>query len=420
MLYTETPIHTFIQNHTSFETLREDIKNNGMDCKSDDDLLMFYNQNFTEDMSDIAKTCRSVVIDSSMKPIFIQYNQIIYNDDAVKYVTENDWNNMVVQKCIEGTFIVVFWHNGKWYVTTRRCLDADSSVWIKNSSYYYLFMDAIDGKFSLDTLDKNNCYHFILVHHKNKNIVSYNGINYKNVYHVLTTEKYTLKEVEYTIENAKMEPFMNLDNLDKVLEKVGEQNELDSKYKRITGEGYVLRHYLGEKFNSPFITLKLQTPIYQMITKLKPNMSNIYQCFLEMYQKDVLTECLPYFNVYGTDTIKRIHRSIINHSKEIHNLYHLTRNKKNEHIYNLLTGQYKKCLYDIHGLFLTNRSTNKSDDKEKQKITISDVYNYLKKTSTYELRQLYFDRNTLSEHQLSFINNCRDTKDQYNLMYPAN
>lgn len=415
MLYSETPIHTFIQKHTNFETLREDIKNNGMDCKSDDDLLMFYNQT-TENMSDIAKACRSVVIDSSMRPIFVQYNQIIYNDDAVKYITENNWNNMVVQKCIEGTFIVVFWHNEKWYITTRRCIDADNSVWIKNSSYHYLFMDAIDGKFTLNSLDKNNCYHFILVHHKNKNIVSYNGMNYKNIYHVLTTEKYTLKEINYTINNSdhngtiKTEPFINVANLDQVLEKVGEQNELDSKYKRITGEGYVIRHYLGEKFNSPFITLKLQTPIYQMITKLKPNMSNMYQCFLEMYQKDVLSECLPYFNVYGTDTIKRIHRSIVNQSKEVHNLYHLTRNKKNENIYNLLSGQYKKCLYDIHGLYLAN----------KQKITISDVYNYLKKLSPYELRQLYVDRHSLSEHNLSFINNCRDTKDQHNLMYPSN
>ena len=38
-----------------------------------------------------------------------------------------------------------------------------------------LFLEAIENKFSIDELDKDNCYSFVLLHYKNKNIVNYSN-----------------------------------------------------------------------------------------------------------------------------------------------------------------------------------------------------------------------------------------------------
>src|SRR5579863_6864877 len=182
-----------ISTMTSFDDVKNEIlkvDENGaqiykLAIKDNDDLFMiYYTQNVGLDTLEFS--CKSVVFDKvSLKPIVSQYNKILYNDDALKFLDDKPWSNVVVQKCYEGTFVIVFWHAGKWYVTTRRCLDANESTWIKGNSYYSLFMDAI-GNMNFDNLNKEYCYHFVLVHPKNKNIVCYD-IACGKVYHVLTT-----------------------------------------------------------------------------------------------------------------------------------------------------------------------------------------------------------------------------------------
>ena len=200
------------------------------------------------------------------------------------------------------------------------------------------------------------------------------------------------------------------------------KDELDKKYQKVTTEGYVLKYYHGEKGKSPFTTLKLQTNIYETLMKLKPNNSNIYQCFLELYQKDKLGEFLPYFTKYGGDVLKRIHISMQTISKELLDLYHITRNKKNIDLYNELTNSYKKCLYEIHGLYIKNRSQDFEDGVDKggsiRSINVFDIYKYLKNVPSNELRQIYYDRmNSLENPLYVFLNKkCINTMTQSTLM----
>lgn len=414
------------------ELLRKNENNEflyNLSLKEDDNLCMLFGTNNKD--SDVENSFRSIIIEKkSLKPIVSQYNRILYNADSLEFLKDKDWKNSVtVQKCYEGTLIVVFNYENKWYVTTRRCLDAQKSEWVKNTNYYSMFTDAMKGKFDFEKdLNKDYCYHFVLVHYRNKNIVSYSqfGKEYKEVFHILTTEKYTMKEVDYKLDGVNYieeENFESLEALQKELEK---QNELDKKYQKITTEGYVLRYYKGEKHNSPFVTLKLQTEIYETLMKLKPNNSNIYQCFLELYQNDKLNNFLPYFSKYSTDIIRRIHSSMKTLSKEFLDLYHTTRNKNNQEIYNKLTTQYKKSLYEIHGLYIKNRTgdfNNGVDTKSNESvraINVFDVYNYLKNLPANELRQIFFDRMNMINLNvnLPFINkNCIHTTTQTTLMF---
>ena len=397
--------------------------------KEDDDLCIIYYNNNDVDHTCLEGSCRSLIIEKkSLKILSTQYNKILYNSETINFLKGKSWSNIVVQKCYEGTLMVVFNYNNKWYVTTRRCLNADESKWVNNKSYHEMFLEAMGDKFSFNDLDKRYCYHFVLVHHKNKNIVTYNwlGKEYKELFHILTTEKFTLKEIKYKINEklsyVKEEKFNNLNEL---LLELKKQNDLDQKYQKITLEGYILRYYSGEVHKSPFVILKLQTYIYETLMKLKPNNSNIYQCFLELYQKDKLTDFLPYYTRYGNEVTKRIHNSMKNMASEVLNLYHMTRNKNNSEVYNDLTEQYKKVLYEIHGIYIKNRKpdfdggVNKGVSGAIKSINVYDVYNYLKNLPSNELRQLYNDRMEIAnDHKFNFINHrCLDTMSQTTLMF---
>jgi|688.fasta_scaffold188652_1 hypothetical protein len=450
--YENLPINLLIQqlintkgSQITFDELKEELAKkdtNGsplyyLSLKEDADLCMLYYNNIPQTSSrdqfimDLENSCRSIILDKNvLKPVVTQYNKILYNNESLEFLKDKKWENVVVQKCYEGTLIMVFNNNNKWYVTTRRCLDAQESTWIKNNSYFEMFSEAMNGKFTFEELNKNYCYHFILVHHKNRNIVSYRfGREYKELFHILTTEKYTLTEVNHKI-NDKVKYIENesYKNLDELLNVISKQNDLDKSYQKITLEGYVLKYYYGEIYKSPFVTLKLQTNIYETLMRLKPNNSNIYQCFLELYQTDKLNEFLPYFTRYGNEVIRRINLSIKNMSKEVLDLYHMTRNKKNNDMYNELPEQYKKVLYELHGLYIKQRKDDFKDGVDDKKtgssksINVFNVYQYLKSMPSTNLRQLYFDRSILlTNKKFTFLNNkCIDTMTQSTLMFKNN
>ena len=94
---------------------------------------------------------------------------------------------------IEGTHIIVFYHNDKWFITTKKCLDAKTSKWNGETSYYDMFMNTIKDKFNLDDLDKNYCYHFNLI-----NVNNYRNTKVKTsqLELIFITEKYSLKVIQ--------------------------------------------------------------------------------------------------------------------------------------------------------------------------------------------------------------------------------
>ena len=426
----------------TFDELKLELTNGKykLSLKEDDNLCMIYYNSIDQDeegkddfINNLERSCRSIILEKkTLKPIVSQYNKILYNNDTLEFLKEKLWDNVIVQKCYEGTLLIAFNYNDTWYVTTRRCLNAKDSSWVRNNSYYDMFSEAMTNKFTFDDLNKDYCYHFILLHHKNKNIVNYSwlGKDYKELLHVMTTEKFTLNEINYKInDNVKYIQEEKFNTLSDLLSDLNKQNELDEKYQKITNEGYVLRYYHGEISKSPFTTLKLQTSIYETVMKLKPNNSNIYQCFLELYQKDKLSDFLPYFTRYSANELKRIHVSMQTISKELLDLYHLTRNKKNPELYNSLSNQYKKCLYEIHGVYIKNRSLDfeegvdkASDNVGLRAINVFIIYKYLKDIAANELRQIYYDRmNALEDQTYIFLNKkCIHSMTQSTLMFKNN
>ncbi|AYV78780.1 MAG: RNA ligase, partial [Edafosvirus sp.] len=418
-----------------------------VNIKEDDDLcIIYYDNGFQLNPEkdnlaiEIEKGTRSCILEkSSLNIIATQFNKILYNNDAKEFLVNKEWNKVVVQTCYEGTMLMVFFYKNKWYVSTRRCLNAEDSTWVRNKSYKEMFNEAIEGKFKLEDLNKQYCYHFILVHYKNRNIVSYTNAffpntfdrNYKQVVHIMTTEICSLKEVDHTINDkvVKIDTlyFSCLDELYAKLEKISIDNKAN---KRITTEGFVMKVYDGEQGNSSFTVLKLQTDIYQTIMKIKPNNSNIYQSYLELYQNGKLNDFLPYFTKYSNEIIRRINMAVKTISKEILNIYHATRKKKNIELYESLSEQYKKALYEIHGIYINHRKKDFVNGKETTKdinecksITVHDIYYYLKGLQSQQLRQIFYDRMIMIDNKINneyLSKNCIYTLTQSRLMFNGN
>lgn len=408
-----------------------------LSLKEDDTLCLLYTNNSDDNkLTELEQSCRSVILEkSSLKLISSQYDKILYNEETLDFINKNNVsiNQIVIQKCYEGTLLLVFNVNDKWYVSTRRCLNARQSVWANNKSYYDMFSEAMNNKFTFDDLNKDYCYQFVLVHYLNKNIVNYDylGQEYKELYHIMTTKKYSLEEVDVSINSSvKYVQNQKFNNFEELLNEIDKVNDYDTNNKKVTLEGYVLRYYPSELYKGPYKLLKLQTELYSSLMKLKPNNNNIYQCYLELYQKNSLSKFIQYFSNYPGEVIKRLRNSMQTLSNELLTLYHCTRNKKSPELYDKLHPCYKKVLYELHGMYIKNQKLqlnnqtldNQSSINKGQPINVFDVYHYLKQINPYYLRQLFYERHNIIKSgktgEYLFINcQCIDITTLSTLMF---
>lgn len=399
----------------------------GLKYKDDENVMLIFSDVNQRTDNPLTDDIKSLILDKkTLEPITTQFNKIIYNKDAIEYLQTKDWNGATIKECYEGTMILVFYHADKWYVCTRKCIDAKTSFWVKDVSYYDLFVEAIDGKFKFDDLNKEYCYHFILLHHLNKNIVNYQNFDekYKTVALAMTTKKTTFEKVEYHINDTiKYPKVIQCSSLEETRQKLSQLSRHDTLNQQITTEGFIIEYQEDKQLT----ILKLQTHLYEYVASLKPNVNNMDAMFLELYQKDKLVDVAPYFTRNSRDVVVRIHNSFRNITSELLPLYHDTRNHKSPELYDLLPTSYKNILYAIHGLYIKKKSTATQVDVvdtvdkivDKKSITVYDIYACLKQIEPYTLRRVFTDRLQLLENPTFdkyFNKGCFDTMLQGKLM----
>lgn len=435
------------KNIQNFEQLKAELTSVNEDSsrkyklsfKEEDELAIIY---FDAEIDPVYKPAndsidaltKSIIIEkSSLRPICSHYNNMIYNNDTVEYIsskidqtTKEDFaSKFVVQPSYEGTMILVFNHNDKWYTTTRRCINANKSLWVKNISYKSMFDEAVEGKNIYDKLNKDYCYHFVLIHHNNNNIVKYYppaNPNYPEYYksillnieqpkyaeliHVATTAKYTLDEIDADVEGIKKISKININNLDELYQYIASINQIDNMSGEIRSEGFIIKHYDDEKNVK---VMKLQTQIYSYIAQNKVNNHNVYRSVIKMFQSDTVKQCIPYVLGHDVKHNGKIINDILNTFKtlstELEMIYFKTRRDKkgefiNKELYEKLPGIYHKMLYDIHGMY----------KETKQKISKNNIFQFLKRLDTESLVNLLFSRRELigkndNELRAIFIDN---------------
>ena len=385
-------LHSYIKDfdNAHIKNMQEKLFSLGVLSKdyADENLILLYNKYGNENKAPLELECRSVVINRTDFNIE-NYSCItpIYNGNAMNYLMMNQDKEKEIFVCYEGSLLSLFHFNGVWYFSSRRNLMKVTDT--TENPHFKMFCSVIeqDG-FNINTfiekLDTNLTYHFVLIHHQNKNIINYEksfGKDYKKLCFIFAREKGSNKEINSEDINC----LFLTDNifLPKKVESIENFDETNTG--ELTGEptdeGIIV------KINNK--VLKLQNIQYQFYKAIGPE-KNLYRGFIHLYQNNKLGD---YFknnentmkynkivNPIKTDesfdtmgTIDAVFKVI---TKELFQLFNTlwdieTGDHKNKDVYNILSNEYRVMMYNIRKLYFINK-------KKGNTITFKNIYFYLK------------------------------------------
>ncbi len=366
------------------------------------DMTIYYNKYDNKHKTPMEMASRSVILsNSNHKVICYTCPTPIYNMDAVQYLWRNQEKKRETFVCYEGSLISVFNHNNKWYTASRRNIYFNNQEDDTNNiaGQYKMFMEILnqDGYKTIDEftdkLDKKYSYHFVLIHHKNDNIVNYKnqfGEEYKKLCFIFARNNDTQAEVKPEDTNAT---FIS-DNIfypKKIDEKDTQQFISNLSNVNIINqpehEGIII------KINNNI--LKLQSAAYQF-HKAIGSEKNMYRGFLSLYQNNSLK------NFFTNDTMK--FKKIVNPlnpsesfdtigiidalfkviTSELYYLFYTLWNDNGNHLnkdlYNKLPKEYKDILFHLRGIYFNNKSKHVGDENV---LKMKDVYNFIKSVDTH-------------------------------------
>jgi hypothetical protein len=300
--------------------------------------------------------------------------------ETIKPLLNNDIinTNNIIMEIYGGNLVTLFNYDNMWYslidnqITNIIPIELNDIINELNINYYYLFM-----------LNNNTLI---------KKYTKFNLIYIK--------QKYDLNEIiiEHKIMNKqKRLTFITLNEMHFFLDNITLNNNKSTK---LTIEGIIVF------INNTFI--KIQTECYKNVIKLKPKNKNIHIGYLELYQKDLLLNYLPFNTEYSVDILKRINISLKTIAEEIFNLYYFIKN--NTAIYVSLPDIYRYILNDINQKYKLKYPTH---------INIHYIYYFIKNLDINKIIDIYKNRYILEQHILfnKIINkNCIYTKTQVYLL----
>lgn len=396
----------------------------------------------------------SIVFNKLMKPITYFRKIDFHNIFAKKYLESLEqnnlidviWKNLIFIQSYDGQVVQLFYNYNteKWIVSSQHTIDASEIIQSLQThtpsnnqlNLKNIFNEMFINKF--DAIDKRFCYTFTILHNKYKNIVQYNdfGNNYKElILSYVSINNFIDESIEIDIKGIvssciKLEiKFPSIYNYSCYNEFNTTQDKINydiGVYKKISTAGFIIYDPVNHKI------LEIQTNMFSYIQKYKSQFTNNYQLFLYLYQKDKLTEIIPYLSKFSNELIHRINISMKTLAHEFLNIYHTTRQKKNQHVYDALSDQFRKILYGIHGIYIKKRLSDflykndklcKTDNDlyiDSKSITVHDIYCFIKHVNFEQLIDVFNDRLKLSLNPLLtpyFDINCIYIITQTNLMY---
>jgi hypothetical protein len=307
-------------------------------------ILLKYDKTKSNVSDNAVKQARGIILEKDSDNVIcysldkFENSQELINDDNISIT---DWK---FEDAVDGTQIRLYYYDSKWISTTARCIDAKKSRWNYVKSFYELFSD-VEHVINYDLLNKNYTYTFILKHIENR-IIS--NITKNELIHIHTRNNETLEELDVDINIPKPTQynFVSYDDFKKDLD------NLDFEKK-----GYVVK--CNDK------RYMFSSKEYEEIKDLKGNHLNISYNYLDLLKKNKLDIFLKYFPEFQIkfDNIKK---NIDELGFKLHNFY-MQKNVKKEITLNDIEKDYRKILYQLHGIYLN----------EKTIITKEIVINYI-------------------------------------------
>ena len=325
---------------------------------------------------------RSIIINNDNKVVcYSPPKSIDYNVFVDRQFSVHCYEEVIAQEFVEGTMINVFWDSvaGLWEISTKKIVGATSNFYKKQAgkSFRQMFFEALSQSgLTLDKLDTNYCYSFVLQHPENRIVVPFTkpclyliaiySINYeynsqeKNINDTSDTNNTNnnrdIVVYTYDIYDSKVQEFFNKTTI--------------CFPKIYTFESYnsVVEQYASE--NTPYTTLgvvfynkktgertKVRNPVYESVRQLKGNEPKLQFHYLTLRQQGKVRDFL---NIFTENKIE-----FMKFRDQVHTFTHtLFQNYVNCYIKKEKPlgdygAQYKTHMFNIHKKYKTELKEKK-------------------------------------------------------------
>jgi hypothetical protein len=306
--------------------------------------------------------------------------------DKITNITSKNinWDNAVVTLNKANSInVCLFWNNNNWLLHFSDNIINLGSEPIKK--IHKLFNYATSS-YDFNKLNTSYKYYLTLYHNSINKILHKDSLCDPFIYLIMIYDSNFNKINNDCI--FPVEPSYKVSSYQELISLTDIMNQDIINTKIINNIGYKIYLFTQEKNITTLQCYEIITDMYNILKTIIGKETNIHKVCIELYKKDMLINYLHYLHKYPYDIIQRINSSFKTCAKEITNIYHITRNKKNSDLYEILPKLYKKILYNIHNIYV------KSDEKYKKSITWSDIYHYIK-YDDIDIIELFKTRNQL-------------------------
>ena len=160
------------------------LKLQQIECRTSDkqkySVIRYLKEFLCLDMIPTYGLCRSIILNSTKVVVGFAPPKSIPSDTFIKNHPDKT-SHLVAQEFVEGTMINVFWDSsvglgGGWEISTRNTVGATSSFFkgANRKTFRDMFLEAAkEVNLSLDQLNKDLCYSFVLQHPENRIVVPF-------------------------------------------------------------------------------------------------------------------------------------------------------------------------------------------------------------------------------------------------------
>jgi hypothetical protein len=327
-------------------------------------ILRYNKELLCQDLVNTYGLLRSVILSGSNVVSFAPPKSLSGENFMLKYPTKID--HIYAEEFIEGTMINVFFDtnygaNGCWQIATRNTVGAEVSFYkYSTKTFKQMFLEAcINSNFSIQTLNPNFCYSFILQHPDNRIVVPINlaqiylvGVyeikknDLNNTFNVISEDLSIVKNYGlWHFTGVKFPEQYEFTSYTELIDRFASRN---TPYNVM---GVVVKHKLtGER-------TKFRNPIYEEVRHLRGNQPKLQYQYLCLRHSGKLSDFLKYYPETKAEMSK--FRDLVHiFTDNLHKNYVSCYVKKEQEL-RLFPAQYRTHMFKLHEHFINDLRPNK-------------------------------------------------------------
>ena len=281
------------------------LKLQQIECRTSDkqkySVIRYLKEFLCLDMIPTYGLCRSVILNSANAVVGFAPPKSIPSDTFIRMYPEKTVH-LVAQEFIEGTMINAFWDpsiglTGGWEISTRNTVGATSSFFkgAHGKTFRDMFLEAAkEVNLSLDRLNKEFCYSFVLQHPENRIVVPFKqpDLYLVALYSIKVLNGNTMlmsypmidfQNFDWGPASIKFPQVYEWNTYTDLIEKYASMNTSYSTlgvvvYNNLTGE-----------------RMKIRNPVYEQVRSLRGNQPKLQYQYLSLRKEGKVADFLKFF-----------------------------------------------------------------------------------------------------------------------------